>query len=216
MEKGKHSHTLEARLVRLERQVRGYRLGMIGLGLVAVIGLVMGASQGGVQNSVRARNFYVVDNNGNNIAVLGNSRVGTPGLWFYDNNKDFIVIEKERNGPHAIVHAKYFDVKANGKRIASLGTSKINTPGLWFYDGNNEFIVIEKEKGANAVVHASQFEIKDNEKLLGALGTSVQKNPGLWFRDSNGREFTVIGSNGTRVWLNEIDNGRIKAVLTQN
>jgi hypothetical protein len=217
METANSSNPLETRLARLEREVRRYRLLVAALVLMAAVAITMGATQGiGVQNSVKAKNFYIVDDNGNNLAVLGTSRAGTAGLWFYDSGSAFIVVEQEK-GPHAIMHAKYFDVKADGKRIASLGTSKINTPGLWFYEGSNEFIVIEKDKAASAVMHASQFEIRDNEVLLGALGTSQQKQPGLWFRDStNNQEYTIIGSNGNRVWVNEVENGQVKAVQTRN
>ena len=215
METGTTSQ-LEQRLDRLEGQVKRYRLITFGLCCLVVGVLVMGAAQIGrdAQDTIRAKNYYVVDGKGNDIAVLGNSKAGTAGLWFFHKKKSYVVVEQENSGANAIMHAKYFDVESDGKHLASLGTSKSDTPGLWFYHNGKGFIVIEKVKGPNVVFHGAKYEILDNQKLLGAMGISKSKNPGLWLRDNDGKEYNIIGSNGQQIWLNEVEFGKVKSVLS--
>lgn len=159
--------SLEERIERLERTNRRYRLMFTLLGVLAVCAVGISATQDeGVPDVIQAKAFAVVDDEGNILVLLEETK-GAGGVSIFDKTGDLL--------------ATMAFAPVEGKRAGVLGT----------YRGGKPLVMISAVPGGSGVIGTSNFE----GKLMVEITTTVNGEGAIRTLKANGKPLVELGAN---------------------
>jgi len=197
--------SLEQRIERLERHCRLWRSIAASCGVFVVVAVTVGAdtNKDGVATEVRAKQFILVDDDGNKLVVIAPNESGTGSIKTYSGDQtETVSVSSDDSGGNITVR----DINGKGAMLV-LGHALALTAG----NGKPTIMIDGNDKGGGRI------DIYNNlGKPTAILGSNNLADGALHLLDKSGKEFFVCGHDAGHlpVAILSGSNGPVVSMMT--
>ena len=180
----------EDRIYVLENQVRNLKRYFIGFCCLVFTGITIATtSMSQVQDSIKAKQFIVMDDDGNQVAMLGTGKHGGGSVLLHNTKGKMLVsVTEDKNGNANLLLSNRNDSAMVEMKSDQYGRARVHVNDQ---NGKKQILLSSNSVGANLKMY------NPGGGQLAALGGNMTANGSFWlWRESDGMPLCTILSSG--------------------